>query len=214
MATYSQGANGAFSGKAGSVVGSNWRSIGYLRGLARFKTKSNSPKQAAQRARFGMAVTFLRPMKNILNIGFHDRRSNKSTGYNQGMQSFMRHAITGEYPDFEIDFSKIEVSKGGLEKLLGLSVVSDQANTLSITWQDTSETSDNAYLDDQVFVLIYNQTEDIFTTYKNAQRQDAGIELELPEMFSGNEFHVYVFVLDRDGRDASNSQYGGVTVLS
>jgi hypothetical protein len=27
MATYSKGANGAFSGKVGSVIGSNWRNV-------------------------------------------------------------------------------------------------------------------------------------------------------------------------------------------
>ncbi|WP_157258045.1 DUF6266 family protein [Pedobacter ginsenosidimutans] len=33
MATYSKGANGAFPGKVGSIIGSNWRSIDYLKGL-------------------------------------------------------------------------------------------------------------------------------------------------------------------------------------
>jgi len=35
MATYSKGANGAFSGKLGRVIGSNWRSTDYLKGLSK-----------------------------------------------------------------------------------------------------------------------------------------------------------------------------------
>lgn len=40
MATYSKGTNGAFSGKVGRVIGSNWRSTDYLKGLS--KKSSNS----------------------------------------------------------------------------------------------------------------------------------------------------------------------------
>jgi len=40
MATYSKGTNGAFSGKVGRVIGSNWRSTDYLKGLSK---KSSIP---------------------------------------------------------------------------------------------------------------------------------------------------------------------------
>jgi len=33
MGSYSKGANGIFSGKVGSIIGSSWRSIDYLKGL-------------------------------------------------------------------------------------------------------------------------------------------------------------------------------------
>ncbi|GAA4778403.1 hypothetical protein GCM10023231_01200 [Olivibacter ginsenosidimutans] len=214
MATYAQGVNGAFRGKAGSVVGSNWRSIGYLRGLARFKSKSNSPKQAAQRARFGMAVSFLRPMKNVLNLGFRDKKSNKSTGYNQGMQRFMKNAIIGEYPDLQINYSGIEVSSGGLGKLLGLSASSNTPNTVSMSWMDNSLLSGDTHGDDEVIVLLYDETEDTFATFKNVLRQDEAAELELPALFSGHTIHVYAFAMDRDGLDASNSQYAGEITLA
>ncbi|WP_317130002.1 hypothetical protein [Pedobacter psychrodurus] len=40
MATYSKGANGTFSGKVGRVIGSNWRSIDYLKAMAMTKKRS------------------------------------------------------------------------------------------------------------------------------------------------------------------------------
>jgi hypothetical protein len=42
MAMYSKGANGAFSGKVGSIIGSNWPSIDYLKGLPKKSSKSIS----------------------------------------------------------------------------------------------------------------------------------------------------------------------------
>ncbi len=39
MGSYSKGANGTFSGKVGSVVGTSWRSIDYLRSLPKKSKK-------------------------------------------------------------------------------------------------------------------------------------------------------------------------------
>ncbi len=220
MATYNQGLNGSFSGKAGSVVGSNWRSIGYIRGLARFKTKSNSPKQAAQRLRFGMAVSFMRPMKSILRIGFMDRVRNRNTGFNQGIRQFITKAVVGDYPEFEIDHSQVAISSGGLEKLIGLALASEQPNTLTLDWvdhtppPDPTQTDRGVHHDDRVFVLLYNRTEDTYTTNSSAIRQDEGLQLELPAVFAGHELHVWVFAQHRDGIDVSNSQYAGTVVLA
>jgi hypothetical protein len=42
MVTYSKSANGTFSGKVGSIIGSNWPSIDYLKGLPKKSSKSIS----------------------------------------------------------------------------------------------------------------------------------------------------------------------------
>jgi len=48
MATYSKGANSAFSGIAGRVIGSNWRSVDCLKGLLKKTVKPvpNQPRKA------------------------------------------------------------------------------------------------------------------------------------------------------------------------
>ncbi|WP_257667475.1 DUF6266 family protein [Parapedobacter tibetensis] len=215
MATYKQGVNGAFSGKAGSVVGSNWRSIGYLRGLSRFKNKSNSPKQAAQRMRFGMAVSFLQPMKSLLRIGFNDRARGRNTGFNQGLRRFVNQAVVGEYPDLQIDYSQVSLSRGALEKLIGLSAVSDTPNMVAIHWANLHDpASESAFADDQLIVVLYNRTEDIFTSNRSAVRQDETLQLELPSAFVGHEFHIWVFARHREGVEVSTSQYAGTVVLA
>ena len=113
MATYSKGANGAFSGKVGSVIGSSWRSVDYLRGLPKKSSKASTEPQLAQRTRFALAARYLSPIKDILNIGFKDKQLNKITGYNAAVKIFLNQAVTGDYPDFVIDFSKVVLSKEG-----------------------------------------------------------------------------------------------------
>ena len=114
MGTYSTGANGAFSGKVGSVIGSNWRSVDYLRGLSKRKKKGASELQLAQQMRFALCANQLRVIKDVLNLGFSDKKLNKITGYNAAVKIFLSEAVTGEYPNYGIDYSKIKLSKGSL----------------------------------------------------------------------------------------------------
>ena len=112
MAMYSKGTNGAFSGKAGSIVGSNWRGVDYLKSMPKKSNKKGSELQLAQRRKFALAPLYLSPIKDILNIGFKDKQLNKTTGYNAAVKIFLNNAIVGDYPDFAIDFSQIVLSKG------------------------------------------------------------------------------------------------------
>ena len=48
MGRLSRSPNGPFSGKAGSVIGSSWRGIYYIKGLQKTITKARSPLQLEQ----------------------------------------------------------------------------------------------------------------------------------------------------------------------
>jgi len=57
MGTIRNGGNGAFSGKAGSFIGSSWRDINYIEGLSKLSTKPKCEKQLEQQAKFAMAIS-------------------------------------------------------------------------------------------------------------------------------------------------------------
>lgn len=220
MAVFRKGINGAFSGTIGNTVGASWRHIDYMRSLPKPTKKPATQAQLAQRAKFALAVSFLQPMKWILDLGFNDKQRGRNTGYNRGLQLFITQAVTGDYPDYEIDFANVTVSQGSMEKLLGLSMASDTPNTISLSWVDHSQAPveadevKGAYDDDQVFVLLYNRTEQLFTTNREAIRQDESLQLELPAMFAGHEFHAWAFVRHREGSRQSPSQYAGTVILA
>ncbi len=220
MAVFKKGINGAFSGTIGSTVGASWRHINYMRSLPKPSKKPATSQQLAQRAKFALAVSFLQPMKWILNLGFNDKQRGRSTGYNRGLQLFITEAISGDYPDYEIDYAKVAVSQGNMEKLVGLRMTSDAPHTLSLAWVDHSEEPvdpnevKGAYDDDRLFVLLYNINEQVFTTNRSAIRQNEGLQLELPAVFAGHEFHAWVFVRHREGMRQSPSQYAGTVILA
>lgn len=211
MGAYSKGANGTFSGKVGSVIGSSWRSIDYLRSLPKKSSKEASKDQVAQRTKFAMAPVYLRPIKDILNIGFGDKNLNKTTGYNAAVKIFLTQAIQGDYPDFIVDFSKIVMSKGSLSVFhsLGFTLT---GNDLVLTWQSILNRY-NAFMDDSLMVMVFNETKMMYLIYEDMTRIDLTYAINMGTDFSGDVMHIWAFAIKREGEIVSNSQYLGTVTL-
>ena len=207
MATYSKGANGAFSGKVGSIVGSNWRGVDYLKSLPKKSNKQSSDLQLAQRRKFALAPIYLSPIKDILNIGFKDKQLNKTTGYNAAVKIFLNNAIVGDYPDFTIDFSQIVLSKGSLSVFHGLSAVL-QGTDIVLSWQSISNRY-NAFDDDMLMVVLFNDTKKMYLVYEDAQRAALTYTAIVGNTAAGDVFYAWAFAVKRENNVVSNSQYLG-----
>lgn len=207
MATYSNGANGAFSGKLGSIIGSSWRGVDYLRGLPKKSTKPSSDLQLAQRSKFAMAAAYLSPIKDILNIGFKDKQLNKATGYNAAVKIFLNQAITGEYPDLTIDFAQMVLSKGSLSVFHDLNATL-QGTDLQLSWQSITNRY-NAFADDVLMVVIFNDTKKMYLAYEDAQRAALSYTAVIGANFSGDVLYAWAFAVKRENNIVANSQYLG-----
>lgn len=212
MARYTKGALGAFSGKLGNIVGSNWRHIDYLRSLPKPSKKPATKRQLEQRAKFALAVTFLSTIKDILNIGFGDSKRGTKTGYNEAVSAMLKNSISGVYPDYEIDYPKVEISRGSLLGLIGLTMSETMPMELTINWQDFTNRF-HAFDDDDVVAVLFNETKKLFMVYEEAQRQDGELHIELPAVFNGDEIAVWMFLVNRDGDTTSPSQFAGSLTL-
>lgn len=214
MGTIRKGANGGFSGKAGSVVGSSWRDIDYIRGLPKLSGKPATQRQLEQRARFQTAVNFLQSAKSVLNLGFRTQKTGRATGYNIGLQKLLAEAITGVYPDFGVDYAKVTISAGGLGSAIGPAMNSTQPATIEVTWAP-SVNGLNAFADDQAKILMYNEAKNQFILNDTEVLRSEGVyETELPAVNSGDQIHAWIFFIDRNNALTSNSMYVGSVVLS
>jgi hypothetical protein len=207
MATYSKGANGAFSGKVGSIIGSNWRGVDYLRSLPKKSNKPTSDLQLAQRNKFALAPLYLSPIKDILNIGFKDKLLNKTTGYNAAVKIFLNQAIGGDYPDFVIDFSQILLSKGSLSVFHALSAAL-KGTDLLINWKSFPNRY-NAFDDDMLVVVLFNDTKKMYLVYEEAQRSMLTYTAVIGANFTGDVFYGWAFAVKRENNVVANSQYLG-----
>ena len=119
MGTIKQGILGGFSGKVGTVVGSSWKGISYMRGQAQNVKNPRTAKQVAQRDKFSLALSFIRPIQSFIQIGFKTY-AHRQSAFNAAMSYTLKNVIKGTYPSFTIDYTQAMVSRGSLAKPLNI----------------------------------------------------------------------------------------------
>lgn len=213
MAKFLKGINGAYSGKVGNVVGSNWRNVDYVRSLPKPSKKPATADQLAQRARFGLAVSFLSPITDLLNLGFSDKQLGKSTGYNKALQHLINNGIMGDYPEYGINYEAVVVARGSLANLMGIAWEETTPKNVEVSWVPEINRF-NAFMDDSVILLFYNIEKSFFSVMESATREDGSLMFTLPDAYEGDHIVGWVFAGHRDGVKTSSSYYLGEIEIS
>lgn len=208
MGTYSSSSFGKITGKVGEGVGSNWRGVKVIRSIP---TKSSKPASAAQLAvyaRFSLAAKQLSPIKDVLNIGFSDKKLNKITGYNAAVKAFLAEAIIGDYPAYEVDYPNVRLAKGSLEA----AEVSIDLNTeISLSWP--VELNDfNSFSNDKMVFVTFNESKNSYKLNNSHKRDAMGFSFPYPGK-PGDIIHIWSFCIKHDGKTVSNSVYVGTFVV-
>jgi hypothetical protein len=211
MGTYRKGILGSFNGKVGTVVGSSWNGIDYMRSLPRPSSKAPTDLQMIQRAKLGMAAGFLRPISSLVNIGYKSLAV-KKTGYNVATAQIIADAITGNYPELLIDYTRVLISKGTLTGPWNAEVSSAGGN-INVTWADNSA-SGTAKPTDKAVLLVYNpaQSQYVFTMAGD-DRSLLGDSLVLPADFAGDMVEVWLAFYSADKKTISTSVHVGQVVV-
>lgn len=212
MGILRKGILGGFQGTVGTVVGGNWKGIDYIKSLPVVSNAEPSPRQLEQRAKFKAVVDFLRPILAFVQMGFKVN-AGQMTGYNSALSYNYRHALTGTYPNFSIDYSQAAVSSGALPNVQAPSVTADAASGVTFNWTSNGNVG-MASGADKVMVLAYcpEMNQAIYTT-ADSTRADGTQTLDCLQ-FSGKQVHTWISCAKADGRDVATSIYTGVVLVS
>lgn len=210
MATFKQGINGPFNGKVGSVVGYQWKGISVMRGLPRF-TKPRTVKQLANQAKMALMLYFLKIIIVIVRKGFYIvGEERQMSAFNVAMSYNKKHAIKGEYPDFEIDYSKVMIAQGELEGPVNPRV-QQIGEAIEFSWDP--EVNTNGQGNDQAMLLIVGYKPEaiaITPMSGSGNRRDRGKEIiNVGKSFKGATFATYIAFISDDRKKASDSMYCG-----
>ena len=207
MGIIKQGILGGFNGTVGTVIGSSWKGLAYMRGKAQNIKNPRTEKQMAQRIKFATAQKFVKVITAYLQVGYRNYTEHK-TAVNAAMSYTVRNCMTGTYPNFSIDSSKVMVSNGSL--MPGrYCTVKVESNVATFGWEDNSGES-LANMDDFAMPLVYNFTkgEAVFTT-EDASRVDCKAELKLPSDWAGDQLSCYIAFASVQDSSVSNSVHVG-----
>lgn len=208
MGTYSNSNFGRIKGKVGEGVGSKWRGVKVLRSLPTKSSKPATVAQLAVHARFALAAAQLSPIKDVLNLGFNDKKLNKTTGYNAAVKTFLAQSITGDYPNYAVDFPSLTFSKGSLS---AVEITMSAESQLFFSWpEDLNDYT--AFASDKITFIIYNETKNTYKVRNNYFRSDIEASMHYPGK-PGDKLHFWAFCVKNDGRTVSPSQYIGMVTV-
>ena len=207
MGTIKQGILGGFSGKVGTVIGSSWKGISYMRGRAQSVRNPRTEGQMEQRSKFSLTLDFLKPITAYVRTGYKTY-ANKQTAFNAAMSYIVKNAVSGAFPNYALDYSLALVSRGNLTQPLNANATMSAGKT-TISWTDNSGQGD-AQATDVAMPLAFNtdKGEAVFST-SAATRADQSAELTFPADWAGDTVEIYLGFISADGINVANSFYLG-----
>lgn len=212
MGKYEKGILGPFNGKVGTVIGSQWKGISYMRSLPRKSGKAASAKQLDVQSKFLLVINFLKSMSVLIVDGYQHVKGSL-TPFNYAVSYHLKNAITGESPNFMINLPKVLISRGELNGLTEATAVSDTAKSVHFTW-DTESLVGLAKADDEVSALIYEETTGTVMVFQESALRSAGsLMAPLPASLSGETVSCWITVKSTDSKLISTSNYLGQVVV-
>lgn len=213
MGTISKGILGGFSGKVGTVVGGNWKGIDYMRSKGKPTNNANaSQSQLAQQIKFALCIRFLQSMSAFLALSFRSFAV-KKTGINAALSFTLKNAISGAYPNFDIHYPDVLVSRGDLPNVLGPTASMGAASQLNFVWTDNAGVG-IAKATDKAMLLAYcpDMGQAVYTT-GSAGRSAGADSLNLGS-FTGRQVHTYICFISEDQKAVATSIYTGPFLVS
>lgn len=219
MATFNQGIHGKFSGRVGNVVGSSWKGTGVMRIRPASVSNPRTPGQLNQRSRFGIIARFVQANRDLIKAGFRPWATGITT-HNAAMSYNLTNALTGDYPDVSIDYSRIMLSRGSMAKVQNLSATFSAPDTLTLNW-DNNTSDQNSQADNKLMVSLYDaETQAAIGYHAVAVRSAQTVDLLLPTDWAGKTVQVLAFFIASasvgsvDAKNqVSDTTFGGAVAL-
>jgi hypothetical protein len=125
----------------------------------------------------------------------------------------LANAITGVYPDYAIDPSKVLVSRGSLTSAAN-AVAALAGGNIDFSWSDNSGVG-SAKQTDKALIAVLNTTKgEAITDTAGAERTEETQTVILPADWSGDEVQVYLGFISEDHREVANSVYLGAIEIA
>ena len=170
--------------------------------------------QRQQRSKFTLMIELSRMLLSFIRTGFKQGAVGMSQ-FNVFMKSNITNVITGIYPTYAIDFTKLLVTKGTLTGADGEAAAAVAGHKVDISWNDNSGNGD-ALATDKAMGLIINYTKKaIVQDLTTKTRADEALELTVPLSWVGDQVHSFLAFKTPAGDKVADSKFlATVTVLA
>lgn len=212
MAQIKHGALGKVSGKIGNISFSTWKDQTIVKERPSKSKKPASKKQLEQRLKMAKANQFMRTIKEVITLGYRDLTV-KMTGYNAAVRNLLKNAVNGNYPDYSIDYTLVQICRGEIIQIFKPVASSAKTDTVTFTWT-TKNGMGKSRPGDKAILVAYCEAMKVSAYMVDGPARSTGTaDLELPG-FSGQTVHTWVAFISEDGSDVSDSVYAGKVTIA
>ena len=208
MAQFKSTTFGKISGKYGEALATKSKTTGknYLR-VASEPSNPRTPKQVEHRGKFGYINRVMRSFYPVFKVTFGG-----NVGIRYGINIGFKNAILGEYPDYSLDYSKLQFTDGALYQTNEAAAQKLGLSAVKIDW-DYSKMAGNNPLD-LVNIICFNKDTDQAVLDMAVATRDAGtFTVDLPEIWAGGTIFCWMYFSSPDGTIDSVSQFIGEVQL-
>ena len=207
MARVKGGVNGSFSGKVGTVVGSSWNGVEYIRSLPRKRSSSFTPNELRNQSNFKLVHGWLQPLLEVVRVGFKGY-SPTNYGFNAAKSFVYKNALMKAEEGSYIDPSLVQLSFGDLEVSSDLSCELNGEQQLVFSWDN--RIGRNMGSRDQVMLVAYDpETGKHNYTTSGGFRMSGSATLDLTGYPAGS-YHIYIAFVAENRERQSHSVYLGL----
>ena len=204
------GINGHIRGKIGTVIGSSWKGIPYVKGPYKKRTAKVGINEAGNRNKFSMTHNWLKPLLKFVRVGFKGYTP-RVEGFNAAKSCMLLYAFEGVAPDWQINPALAKLSFGTLPLSNNIAVEKTALGQLTFTW-DTAFVQDG-HAKDQAMLLAYDveHAKAYYTTI--GQFRSAGTDILNTDPTPGKTWHIYFAFSAADRSRQSDSVYLGTIMM-
>ena len=171
-----------------------------------------STMRLAERSKLRMIIDFFEVLSKLIGAAYKLLAKKKIDVGATALDNIAR-AISGEFPDLSIDFSKVSILCGELAAPCGTMHHMPGSVKLNFSWGTCIQCNSNR--SDQLMVMIYRPAtrEYWFEPTLGVTREDGFCTIDVPQSFGGAEIHVWLAYRSADQTVYSNSSYMGKVLI-
>lgn len=216
MGTYNPGVFGTFNGKVGSVVASKWKGIKVVKNYPEKSSKPKTEPQLSHTSKFGLVGSFLKKAAALISVGYQGV-SGAVTPWNIALKYHLKEAITGTYPNFQLNYEMVRLSLDGslMNYAPDAKAVASTGMMVKVSWKMEVTANKSMQPTDKAYILLYNPAKkNTMSATGNVLRSALTIDLPMPSYFTGDVMYGWLFFTSANGKIVSETQYlGSVTII-
>lgn len=213
MARMPNGILGGLVGSVGPVNGFLRLGVPILRKKPRRNSYKLTPKREAQQRKMQVVLPFI---KAFTRTGFFaksfPRNGGTKTGYNLAVSTNMSLAVTGSFPDIELAYPLVLISRGSLPKAAEAEVVVSSRGDLEFYWEDNSGVGKAKATDKVLLVAYCPEKAAVICSAQAGVRGDGSATLAIHK-WKGRQVETWMGFINEEETDAADSVYTGRVML-